>query len=176
MPTPDEIEIKTFAVTLRGFDQTEVTRFLHDIAAQLQSAIERADSLEAGTVFEEATRAAAEIMAKAEADAHEVMTAAQAEAEELKTAAEKLRGEASRIRADALALSERELDQTTKDCERIRLKAADDVESILTRADAEVSALLRAFHEGRDEFLGIGRIAPLTPRTPRKGSQRQLGQ
>jgi DivIVA domain-containing protein len=35
MPSPDEIELKTFPVTLRGFDQIEVTRFLETVAAQL---------------------------------------------------------------------------------------------------------------------------------------------
>jgi DivIVA domain-containing protein len=162
MLTPDEIQLKTFAVTLRGFDQVEVTRFLRELATQLQEALDLVETLQGGSVLEDANRAAAEIIAEAEA-----------EAEALKSLAEEMRAEASRIRSDAIALSERELKQTVRDCEEIKLKTVEEIESILGRADEQVSAMLSSFHENRDDILGIGRH--LVPRSQRKGSQRQLG-
>lgn len=162
MLTPDEIQLKTFSVTLRGFDQVEVTRFLQELATQLESTLALVETLQGGTVLEDANRAAAEIMAEAEA-----------EADALKSLAEDMRAEASRIRSDAIALSERELKQTVRDCEEIKLKTVEEIESILGRADEQVTAMLRSFHENRDDILGIGRH--LVPRSQRKGSQRQLG-
>jgi DivIVA domain-containing protein len=170
MLTPDEIELKTFAVTLRGFDQIEVTTFLQAVAAQLQSALERAEALRPETVREAANRAAAEVMAKAEALTSSAVTMRD-EASLIKKAAA---DEASRLHADALASSERELKQAVQDCEEFRLKAVDDIESILKRTDAEVSAMLQAVRDSREGLLGVGQ--PLMPRNKRKGSQRQLGQ
>lgn len=193
MPTPDEIQLKTFPVTLRGFDQTEVTRFLQDVAAQLQTTLDRLDALESGAVLEAAKRAAVEVKAKADAEALSTMFDAEsllkmaeveadaiiaratADAEELKRAADRTREEAVRIRADALGLSERELKQAAQDSDEVRLKAVSEIESILARADAEVSALLRAFREGHDDLSTIGRHLTV-PRNTRRGSQRQLGQ
>lgn len=193
MPTPDEIELKTFAVTLRGFDQTEVTRFLQEVAAQLQTTLDRLDALESGAVLEAAKRAAVEVKAKADAEALSTMFDAEsllkmaeveadaiiaratADAAELKRAADRTREEAARIRADALGLSERELKQAAQDSDEVRLKAVSEIESILARADAEVSALLRAFREGHDDLSTIGRHLTV-PRNTRRGSQRQLGQ
>jgi DivIVA domain-containing protein len=162
MLTPDEIQLKTFAVTLRGFDQVEVTRFLRELATQLQETLDLVETLQGGSVLEDANRAAAEIMAEAEA-----------EAEAIKSLTEDMRAEASRIRSDAIAHSERELKQTVRDCEEIKLKTVEEIESILGRADEQVSAMLHAFRENRDDILGIGRH--LVPRSQRKGSQRQLG-
>jgi DivIVA domain-containing protein len=162
MLTPDEIQLKTFAVTLRGFDQVEVTRFLRELATQLQETLDLVETLQGGTVLEDAQRAAAEILSAAEADA-----------EALKSLAEDLRAEASRIRSEAIASSERELKQTVRDCEEIKVKTVEEIESILGRTDEQVAAMLRSFHENRDDILGIGRH--LVPRSQRKGSQRQLG-
>ncbi len=53
MLTPDEIELKTFPVTLRGFDQAEVTAFLRDVAAQFQSALDQATAMQAATALRE---------------------------------------------------------------------------------------------------------------------------
>jgi DivIVA domain-containing protein len=53
MLTPDEIELKTFPVTLRGFDQAEVTAFLRDVAAQLQSALDQAREMQAASALRE---------------------------------------------------------------------------------------------------------------------------
>ena len=204
MPTPDEIHLKTFPVTLRGFDQTEVTRFLQDVAAQLQSTVDRAEALESGAVLEAANRAAAEVAAdaraaaattiaeadellamaeteavavkqRAEAERKAIIAEAAAEAAELRAEAERIRDEASRIRADALGLSERELKQAADDSDEVRLKAVAEIESILARADAEVSAMLRTFRDSRDDLPGIGRHLT-APRNTRRGSQRQLGQ
>lgn len=170
MLTPDEIELKTFSVTLRGFDQIEVTRFLQTVAAQLQGTLaqlestrKRADALQAGEVLKAANRAAAEVVAEAEA-----------KAEELTSLAAKMREEASRIRADALASSERELEKALKECSEFRLRAVDEVEGILTRADAEVSSMLQAVRDSRDDLEGVSR--PLIARAQRKGSQRRLGE
>jgi DivIVA domain-containing protein len=170
MLTPDEIELKTFAITLRGFDQTEVTRFLHTVAsqlqstlAQLQSARERTKLLQEGEVLKAANRAAAEVLAEAEA-----------KAEELTNLAAKMREEASRIRADALASSEREREKTAQECEEFRLRAAGEIEAILERADADLTSMLEAVRESRDHFPKVGR--PLITRLPRKGSQRRLGE
>ncbi len=175
MPTPDEIERKTFSVTLRGFDQTEVTRFLYEVAAQLEDALDRVDA--ASPLLETARRAAEAVLAAANAEARLVVLEARAEAAKITQAAERIRDEAASIRDDALGLSERELKQAAEDSETVKLKAVDEIEAILTRADAEVSSMLQAFRERRDDLLGIGRhLAPRSPRTPRKGSQRQLGE
>jgi DivIVA domain-containing protein len=170
MLTPDEIELKTFPVTLRGFDQTEVTRFLHTVASQLQSTLgqlqsarERAESLQKGAVLKAANRAAAEIVADAEA-----------KTEELTSLAATMRDEASRIRADALASTERELEKAAQDCEEFRRRAVDEIEAILTRADADVSSMLQKVRESRDHLAGFGQ--PLIARKERKGSQRRLGE
>jgi DivIVA domain-containing protein len=152
MLTPDEIELKTFPVTLRGFDQVEVTQFLETVAAELRVTLERAAALEAGAV-----------LAAAKRDAAEVVAAARTEAEE-----------SARIRADALALSERELKQAAQECEEFRLKAVADIEAILERTDAEVAAMLQAVRANRDDLANIGQLH-LGPRSRRKGSQRQLG-
>jgi DivIVA domain-containing protein len=163
MLTPDEIELKIFPVTLRGFDQTEVTKFLQAAADELQRALERAVALEGGAVLEAANRAAAAIMA-----------AAEAEAEELTRRAADLRDEASRIRADAVALSERELKQAVHEGDEFKLKTIEQIEAIVRRTDAEVSALLQAIRENREDVLGASQH--LVVRNHRKGSQRQLGQ
>lgn len=174
MLTPDEIELKTFAVTLRGFDQIEVTTFLQAVAAQLQSALERAEALRPETVREAANRAAAEVMAKAEAKAEALTSSAVTMRDEASLIKKAAADEASRLHADALASSERELKQAVQDCEEFRLKAVDDIESILKRTDAEVSAMLQAVRDSREGLLGVGQ--PLMPRNKRKGSLRQLGQ
>jgi hypothetical protein len=151
------------------------------------------DALESGAVLEAAKRAAVEVAAKADAkalstmaDAEGLLTMAEAEAraiiahakeeaEEMKRAADRSREEAVRIRADALGLSERELAQAAQDSDEVRLKAVAEIESILARADAEVSAMLQAFRDGRDDLPAIGRHLTV-PRNTRRGSQRQLGQ
>lgn len=173
MLTPDEIELKTFPVTLRGFDQVEVTGFLQDVAEQLRTALERARSLEAGTVIETANRAAAEIVAKAEAEAKELTRIAETTRDGARLVKAAAEDEAARVHADALALSERELKQAVQECEDFRLRAVEDVEAILRRADAEVSAMLRAVRDRRDDLANIGQQHTL--RVQRKGSQRQLG-
>jgi DivIVA domain-containing protein len=169
MLTPDEIELKTFSVTLRGFDQDEVTRFLQAVAdqlkttlAELKSTVEHAQALQAGEVLKAANRAAAEVMAEA-----------QAEAEELTSVAAKMRDEASRIRADALESSEREREKAVQDCEEYRLTAVDEIERILRHTEAEVSSMLRVVRASRDDVLSAGQ--QLVARSQRRGSQRQLG-
>jgi DivIVA domain-containing protein len=169
MLTPDEIELKTFTVTLRGFDQTEVTRFLQAVAEQLQSTLaelkstmEHAQAMQAGEVLKAANRAAAQVLADAKS-----------EAEELTGVAAKLRDEASRIRADALALSEQEREKALQDCEEYRLTAVDEIERILKRTEAGVSSMLRVVRESRDDVLSAGQH--LVARNQRRGSQRQLG-
>jgi hypothetical protein len=111
----------------------------------------------------------------AEVEAKAIVAKAMAEAEDLKRTAERTREEAARIRADALGLSERELKQAAQDSDEVRLKAVAEIESILARADAEVSSMLRAFRDGRDDLPGVVRHLS-APRTARRGSQRQLGQ
>jgi len=128
--TPEEIQLKTFAVTLRGFDQSEVAAFLSRVAeehrlvlAELEDARLPSPKAPPSELAPESTtdpyaaplnRLSAQIelvLQAAHSAADERKAQVEREAEQVRAEAERLRGDAEATRAEAARL----LDQVAAD-------------------------------------------------------------
>lgn len=150
MTSPEEIELKTFSVTLRGFDQEEVSAFLARVAgeyrrllADLENAAraDRADPPAAPANADRGPATPSDAFSDLAADINSVLGAAHQAAEQMKTRAAE---EADQMRADAARLRS-EADGARAEAERLRAEAEEarwaattlSQEAIAVRAEAQ---------------------------------------
>jgi DivIVA domain-containing protein len=152
--TPELIEAQAFSTGFRGYDQSEVRKFLGRVAAEVRSYRERTERLESAwrsaeeraarpPVLDEDTLMAAvgdetaTILRGARAAAADVRTRAAADAERVVAAAE---AQAAQIRADAEGVMGRELaaaeEASSRIVESAKSEAAETMEKARTDADA----------------------------------------
>lgn len=166
MTSPEEIELKTFSVTLRGFDQAEVSAFLARVAdeyrrllADLENAgvADRADA-PAPPVFAEGSRATPDdAFSDLAADINSVLGAAHQAAEQMRTRAaeeaDQMRAEASRLRSEA--------DGVRAEAERLRAEAEEARWAATTLSQEAIAVRAEAQREREEagQLFGEARLA-----------------
>ena len=186
--TPIDVQQKTFATALRGYDLDEVDDFLdqvvtslNDYEQRLSDAKDRISALEA----EAATKG------DDESAISRALVTAQRSADKLVADAE---ADATRIRADAEADATRVRDQASAEAARISEEMRAQTEALemdkraqRSRLEAEISAMSRGVGELRDKVRGLlrdidgnvaemeGAIETATPAPPTPDTPEETG-
>lgn len=179
---------RSFDVVLRGYERSQVDRYITWLEGALEQA--RAAATRERPNYAELGQRVARILELAEEEAAELRTTAVAEAATIRadalTATETVRTEAAGIRREAQEEAERVLAQAREDAQRLREQATSEREAMLTGARSELNALqgqreeiARRLGDLREQLAalvadvgaGAGPVAPpqVTPANPDPG-------
>ncbi|MGA2037516.1 MAG: DivIVA domain-containing protein [Acidimicrobiales bacterium] len=173
-----EVARRTFGITRRGFDPSQVKSYLEQVGREMMAAEEREHELrellaeaerkaqnpvldeatlisalgqEAAKVLRSAHDAAAELLGHAEADANRMVTEAQEEAGKLQAQTEQHASDrAAQSEAAAAETRQRAQEEAATRVDTARV----EVEALIEQARAECRAMLSEAHELRARVLG----------------------
>jgi DivIVA domain-containing protein len=155
--TPEQIQAQTFTSSFRGFDQAEVRSFLHRVAGDLRSLLERAHQLESAwhSAEERAARPPVldedTLMAAVGDETAAILRTARAAAADLRA---KAAAEAEKVEATARERSEKALQESGDIVAREAAAAQENAARVVAAAQAEAAEVLERARVAVDGIRG----------------------